>query len=302
MELRHLRYFVAVAESLHFGQAAAKLQIAQPSLSHQIRQLEAELQASLLRRTKRRVELTEAGRLFLEEARDVIARADRAAMLARRVGRSDVPRLRVGVGYCMDHSDVAVLVGRYNARFHNVQVELKTLSVPMQLTALRDDRLDVGFVRPPVADPALTSETVLRETLMVALPPKHRLSSRTRIPLTALANEAFILPPRDSVPVFHDMILKLCREAGFVPHAPHEADHMQMILGMIGARAGVGLLPSGAKKLKQHPVVYRPLHPAPSDLETAIAWRKDDSSAVVAEFVGEARRFLARSKGGGRSL
>src|SRR5829696_5021451 len=122
MDMRHLRYFVAVAESLHFGQAAAKLQIAQPSLSHQIRQLEDELQTVLLRRTKRRVELTDAGRSFLEDARDILARADRAAMIARRVGRADSPGLRVGVGFCMDQSNVAAAVGRYNARHRDVQV------------------------------------------------------------------------------------------------------------------------------------------------------------------------------------
>ena len=111
MELRHLRYFVTLAESLHFGQAAAKLQIAQPSLSHQIHQLEAELQTTLLRRTKRRVELTDAGQIFLEEAREILARSDRAAMVARRAGRGNAAKLRVGVGYCMDHVNATKIVG-----------------------------------------------------------------------------------------------------------------------------------------------------------------------------------------------
>jgi DNA-binding transcriptional LysR family regulator len=116
MELRHLRYFVAVAESLHFGRAATKLLTAQPSLSHQIRRLEAESQASLLRRTKRHVELTEAGRLLLDEARDLLARADRAAIVARRVGRGDAQRLRVGFGYCMDQSCLVAVMGQFTAR------------------------------------------------------------------------------------------------------------------------------------------------------------------------------------------
>src|SRR5436853_6273697 len=110
MELRHLRYFVAVAETLHFGQAAATLGIAQPSLSHQIRQLEAELQTSLLRRTKRRVALTDAGRVFLEEARELLGRADRAALVARRIGSREAQRLGVGGGYCMDHAPVRACV------------------------------------------------------------------------------------------------------------------------------------------------------------------------------------------------
>jgi DNA-binding transcriptional LysR family regulator len=295
MELRHLRYFVAVAESLHFGQAAARLQIAQPSLSHQIRQLETELQTTLLRRTKRRVELTEAGRLFLDEARDVLARADRAAVIARRVGRSDTPRLRVGVGYCMDQSDVASAVGIYNARHADVQLELKTMSVPAQLAALRDARLDVGFVRPPVTDPALRSEVVTRERVVVALPPGHRLAAKSRIPFPALAKEAFVLPPREVVPVFHDAVLRLCREAGFIPHAPYEADHLQMIVAMIASGAGVGLVPTTARKFKHHRVAYRPFDPSPDDLEISIVWRRHDASPSVAAFVAEARRVLARA-------
>jgi DNA-binding transcriptional LysR family regulator len=292
MELRHLRYFVAVAESLHFGQAAAKLRIAQPSLSHQIRQLEDELQAQLLRRTKRRVELTEAGRLFLHEARDILARADRAAVVARRVARTDVPRLRIGVGYCMDQSDVATAIGRYNARCPDVQVELKTMSVHVQFVSLRDNRLDVGFVRPPISDPALDSDIVVREPLVVALPPTHRLAAASRVSPAALANEPFVLPPRDVVPVFHDALLRLCREAGFVPHAPHEADHLQMIIAMIAAGAGVGIVPATARKFKQHRVVFRPLHPVPDDLEIAVAWRRDDAAPSVAAFVAHARRTL----------
>jgi DNA-binding transcriptional LysR family regulator len=298
MEMRHLRYFVAVAEALHFGQAAAKLQIAQPSLSHQIRQLEDELQTSLLRRTKRRVELTEAGRLFLDEARDILARADSAAMIARRVGRTDSKRLRVGVGYCMDQSDVATIVGRYNARHQDVRVELKTMSVPSQVAALREGQLDVAFVRPPITEPSVRSETVVREALVVALPPDHRLAARSRIGLAALAEEPFVLPPRDAVPVFHDAILRVCREAGFVPNAPHEADHLQMIVAMIAASAGVGLVPNTARKFKQHRVAYRPLRPPVADLEIAMAWRQDDSSSILAAFLTEARQALNRSRRG----
>jgi DNA-binding transcriptional LysR family regulator len=298
MEMRHLRYFVAVAESLHFGQAAAKLQIAQPSLSHQIRQLEDELQTRLLRRTKRRVELTEAGRLLLDEARDILARADRAAVIARRVGSTESNRLRIGVGFCMDQSDIASAVGRFNARHHDVPVELKTMSVPSQLLALRDTRLDVAFVRPPITEPSVRSETVVREPLVVALSPDHRLAARSRISLAALAKEPFVLPPHDVVPVFHDTILRVCREAGFVPHAPYEADHLQMIVAMVAAGAAVGLVPNTARKFKQHRVAYRPLDPSVNDLEIAMAWRQDDSSSMLAAFLAEARRTLVRSRRG----
>jgi DNA-binding transcriptional LysR family regulator len=294
MELRHLRYFVAVAESLHFGQAAAKLHIAQPSLSHQIRQLEAELHTSLLSRTKRHVELTEAGRLFLDQARDILARTDRATIIARRVGRSDAQRLRVGFGYCMNQADLAAVVGDFNAHHHEIQVEVKTLSVPLQLDWLRDGRLDVGFVRPPVSDRMLNSEVLISEALVIALPPTHRLAAKRRVSLAGLENEPFILVPRDAVPVFHDAVLKACRAAGFVPHAPHEADQLQMMIGMVAAGAGVALVPAAARKIKQYPLVYRPVHPSPDTLDTAVAWRRDDASPALAQFLGAARRVLSR--------
>jgi DNA-binding transcriptional LysR family regulator len=292
MELRHLPYFVAVAETLHFGQAAARLRIAQPSLSHQIRQLEDDLQVGLLHRTKRRVELTDAGRVFLQESRDIIARADRATVSARRMGSIDARRLRVGIGYCSDQSDIAALLGAFNAQQRGIQVETKTLSVPAQLAALVDGQLDIAFVRPPVSDHSLMSEVVLREALVVALPPKHRFASRSRLPLSALGNELFILPPRDVVPVFHDAVLKACRAAGFIPHAPHEADHLHMMLGLVAAGAGVALVPASASKIQHRLVTYRALHPAPERLETALAWRRDDKSPALAEFIATARRVL----------
>jgi len=294
VELRHLRYFIAVAESLHFGQAAATLQIAQPSLSHQIAQLETELQTSLLNRTKRRVELTDAGRILFQEAKEIVARADHAAMIARRMGSASGQRLRVGVGYCTDQSDIAAVIGDFKARHENVQIQTRTLSVPLQLAALIEGKLDVGFVRPPLDSSALLSEIVISEPLIAALPRGHRLVARKRLPLSAFARESFVLPPRDTVPVLHDAVLSALRDAGFVPHSPHEADHLHMMLGMVAAQAGVALVPAAARKFKRNAVVFRQLHPSPPNLETAIAWRRVDQSAVVAEFVRTARQTLAR--------
>jgi DNA-binding transcriptional LysR family regulator len=171
-------------------------------------------------------------------------------------------------------------------------VETKTLSIPAQLAALVDGQLDVGFVRPPVSDHALMSEVVIREALVLALPPKHRLASRSRLPLSALRNELFILPPRDVVPVFHDAVLKACRAAGFIPHAPHEADYLHMVLGLVAAGVGVALVPASASKIHHDRVRYRSLHPAPERLETALAWRRDDKSLALAEFITTARRVF----------
>lgn len=292
MELRHLRYFVAVAETLHFGQAAARLRIAQPSLSHQIRQLEDDLHVELLHRTKRHVDLTDAGRLFLHESRDIIARADRAAVVARRMGSIGAHRLRVGIGYCTDQSDIAALLSAFNAEHRGIQVETKTMPVLGQMAAIAEGQLDIGFVRPPVNDHSLMSEVVVSDALVAALPARHRFASRSGLPLSALANELFILPPRDVVPVFHDAILRACRAAGFVPHTAHEADHLHMVLDLVAAGAGVALVPAAARKIQKPHIAYRGLHPPPERLETALAWRRDDKSTAVADFIITARRVL----------
>jgi DNA-binding transcriptional LysR family regulator len=294
VELRHLRYFVALADTLHFGRAATKLRIAQPSLTHQIKQLEAELQTPLLRRTKRRVELTDAGQKFLDEARQILARTDRAALIARRTGSGEVGRLRIAVGYCMDHENVSKAVSLFSGRHQQIRVELQTMAVPQQLDGLREDRLDVAFIRPPVTEPAVTGEIVRRESFVVALPPNHRLAGRREVSLSTLANEPFILPPQSVVPVFHDLVLSACREAGFVPNAPHEADHLQLVLGMVAAGSGVALVPESIRKMKYHRVAIASPRPSLPELQVAVAWRRDDTSTIVSEFVKTAREVFGR--------
>lgn len=296
MELRHLRYFVAVSESLHFGQAAAKLQIAQPSLSHQIRQLESELQATLLRRTKRRVELTETGRQFLDQARDILARADRAALNARRANRGEVAPLRVGVAYWIDPAKILASVRSFNAQNPAIHVVLQTMCVPIQVIALRDGQLDVGFVRPPIDESSLATEMLDREPFVVALPAKHRLAARQRIPLSSLANESFVFIRRDAVPIFYDLVLRACRDAAFVPHAPHEADHPQMVLGLVAAGMGVSLVPASVRNTKPRGVVLRSLRPSPRILESGLAWSRDNTLPVLNGFLKVARRALTESR------
>ena len=141
--------------------------------------------------------LTEAGRLFLQEARDIIVRADHAAVMARRMGSATARQLRVGIGYCTDQLNTAALLSTFHDHHQDIHVETRTMSVPAQIAALLDGQLDVGFVRPPVDDAALNSEIVISEPFVVALPPTNHFASRPRLQLSALANEPFVLPPRD---------------------------------------------------------------------------------------------------------
>jgi DNA-binding transcriptional LysR family regulator len=290
MELRHLRYFVAVAESLHFGEAAAKLRIAQPSLSQQISALENDLQTGLLRRTRRRVELTDAGRVFLEEARDILARADRAAIMARRAGRTGAGHLRVGVGYCMDHMALVKAVGVFSAANPNVRVELRTMSVQLQVAALRDQRLDVAFVRRTEGEPWLLTERLVTEPLALALPRKHRLASRKSVQLSSVADEPFVLTSRELVPVYHDIVLNACRDAGFLPNASQEADQLHVLMQFVGSGCGVALVPAFSRRTRPSRVAVVALRPAVPVLDTVVAWRRETEAAAVTDFIAVARR------------
>lgn len=296
MELRHLRYFVAVAELLHFGRAAETLRIAQPSLSHQIRQLETELQTILLQRTKRRVWLTAPGLAFLEEARATLAHADRAAVVARRVSRGEVGPLRVAFAYWIDPTKILAAVRSFNAQNPAIPVDLQAMDVPHQIVALRDERLDVGFVRPPIGESSLHSEMLVREPFVVALPAGHRLAARGRISLSSLTDESFVLSRRETVPIFYDLVLGVCRDAGFVPRAPHEADHPQMVLGLVAAGMGISLVPASVRNAKPRGVVLRSLRPAPPILQAGVAWRRENTSPMLNEFLNVARRVLSQPR------
>jgi DNA-binding transcriptional LysR family regulator len=286
VELRQLRYFVALGEALHFGRAAARLRIAQPSLSQQIRQLEAELQTTLLQRTKRRVQLTEAGRLFLAEALDILAHADRAAVIARRAATGENTRLRVGFAYWMDVTPLILAAKWLNQRQPGIRLDIRMMSVPLLVTGLKEERFDAALVRPPLAEPSLRYEELIKEPFVVALPHNHHLSGRKRISVGALAEEPFILFPRDVVPHFHDQAVKLCRDAGFVPNVRDEVDSADLVLRLVAAGVGISLVPaSTGRGVNQSGVVFRPLRPSPPLLCTAIAWRRDNTSPALDAFV-----------------
>jgi DNA-binding transcriptional LysR family regulator len=225
----------------------------------------------------------------LGEARDVLARADHAAMIARRAAKGETGRLRVGVAYCADQIGVSKAVNAFNAVHEGIHVELQTMSVPDQFNALRNHHIDLGFVRTPVTESPLASEILVTEPLVVALPPHHRFANVQSISLSSLAKEIFVLTPRERVPVIHDVILKACREAGFIPDAPHEADHLQLILAMVAEGMGIALVPSSVQKEKHQRITLVTLRPPAPTLEEAIAWRRDDTSPVLKEFVRHAR-------------
>jgi DNA-binding transcriptional LysR family regulator len=196
MELRHLRYFVTVAEELHFGRAAQRLQIAQPPLSQQIRQLEEELGVQLFHRTKRSVQLTEAGQLFLEEACQILTRAEQAIQIVQRADRGETGRLTLSFVGSATYSVLPVVLKVFRRRFPEVLLSLHEMTTTQQVQALHEDRIHLGFVRPPIYEQELMIESILKEPFVAVLPEFHRLANETQISLLTLANDPFILFPR----------------------------------------------------------------------------------------------------------
>jgi DNA-binding transcriptional LysR family regulator len=298
VELRQLRYFVAVAEELHFRRAAERLHISQPPLSQQIRALEEELGFALLTRTRRRVQLTAAGQAFLRDARALLSELEGAVATARRIDAGETGRLRISFVGSALFSIIPGTVERFRASRPGVEIELRERATVDQLRAVRAGAADVGLVRPPIDDDAgLCVQTVLRERTVAALPAGHPLAALSRVPLRRLAAEPLVLFPRDQAPGFHDLLISALAGAGAgtrgmagtgsAPRVIQYAPEMLTIIGLVAAGTGVSLVPESVNRLALDGVTYRAVSGAPRSELVAITRAGDDSS-LVAAFVAEA--------------
>ncbi|MRG96252.1 LysR family transcriptional regulator [Polyangium spumosum] len=287
MELRHLRYFVAIAEERHFGRAARRLRMTQPPLSRQIQELEAELGFSLFDRARRRVELTPAGVVLLARVRNLLEGLDFAVHEARRASVGEIGRVAVGYISSLAYSGITDLLRAFHERFPKVEIALREMSPQAQLDALKEGLIDVGLVRGSVDDASLASACVKRDPLVVALPAGHALTAHKRLPLELLAREPFVLFPRQRGPAFFDQIMSLCRDAGFTPRIVQEAPHLD-ILSLVAAGFGVAILPRSIRRAGRRGFVIRPIVGSPR-ADLFIAWRADDTSPALREFVGFVR-------------
>jgi DNA-binding transcriptional LysR family regulator len=286
MELRHLKYFIAVAEELHFGRAAKRLVMSQPPLSQQIRQLEEEIGVILLKRTKRQVVLTAAGALFLDEARKSIAQAEHAIRVAQRAARGEIGQLSVGFVSSAVYGKVPSIFSLMRSRFPGVSLLLQDLTSEEQVEALKVNRIDVGLVRPPVLDAeSLVMRIIWREDLMVALPEANPLSRKEEIAIEELTEESFIQIPRHVAPGFYDQCIQICARAGFSPKIVQEARTTPTIVSLIAGGMGVSILPASLRSLQRSGVVYRSLKkPAPTT-DMAVIWRPADESPTLRSFL-----------------
>ncbi|WP_028100592.1 LysR family transcriptional regulator [Pseudoduganella violaceinigra] len=288
MELRHLRYFVAVAEELSFTRAAERLHIGQPPLSQQIQALEAEVGARLFDRSKRWVRMTEAGKLFLEDARSILAQSEQAAERARRAQRGEAGELRVGFTFSTPFTPLfARTIRRYRQLYPQVALTLHEMPTLHQLDAIEARKLDLGFVRPPeVAQPGtITLTTLQRDPLLLVLASDSPLARKRKIKVADLASLPWVMYPKESGVGISHAILGMCRAAGFVPQVAMEAREATTIIGLVAAGIGVSVLPSPFHSIQLEGVVYRPLDDAGAVASMQLAQRRDDSGPLVEAFV-----------------
>ncbi len=291
MELRHLRYFTAVAEELNFRRAAEQLHIAQPPLSKQICDLEEELGVQLFLRTKRRVELTEAGRVFLAEARRTLEQAEQAKRAAQRADRGEIGRLVLGFVMSATCTVLPDVLRVFRTRHPAVELVIEESSTDQGIADLHNKRIHVALLRQPVSDEALSIEPVLQEPLILALPEGHPLAGQLQVSVRKLAGEPFIVFPRDLGSGFYDQILSFCHRAGFSPKVAQEAGQMQTILSLVAAGMGVALIPASVQVLHSAGVVYKALRERTPKTGIAVAWRPDDKSPALSEFLDVVREI-----------
>jgi DNA-binding transcriptional LysR family regulator len=285
MELRQLRYFVSVAEELHFGHAARRLRIAQPALSRQIQALERELEVMLLFRNRRRVQVTPAGQVFLERCRLLLARAEDAIVAAQRVSEGASGSLKLGFVGSATYDAIPSILRSFHQIAPQVELTLSEMTVHGQLEALAEKRIDLGFLRLPPRTEGLVFRTVSREALLIALPSSHPLAQLPLLRLSSLAGQPFVLYPDHPRPSWTEFIIGLCQQAGFRPTIAQRTVEIQTMLSLVAAGMGVSIVPACVSNIPRKDVVYRRLTGVRARTELLAAYRAEDTSPVLRSFL-----------------
>jgi len=290
-DLWQLRYFIAVAEQLHFGRAAATLHISQPPLSRAIRALEERLGMALFVRNRRKVELTPAGARLLEEARRTLGQLERTVLELRGMASGERGRLRIGFVSLADYGVLPSLLKSYKAMRPGVQLALREMLSPEQSLALAAGELDFGLLLPPVSEAqGLEHLVVQRERFVAALPARHRLATaRGPLAMSELAGESFVMVPREIAPGLYDIVSGLAARAGFSLNVAQEAIQMQTVVSLVSSGLGAAVVPGSVANLGRRGVVYRRLSDRHPMLELWLAWRRGATGAAAEEFIAQAR-------------
>lgn len=293
LPLPQLHAFVVLAEELHFGHAAARLGVAQPPLSQQIRRLEEKVGHPLFRRDPGGVALTPAGHELLPAARRALTGLADALAAARAVGGGEAGRLRIGFSASLALTLLPGLLSTFRQHHPAVRLDLREMTSAPQLAALHERTIDVGLLREPPADePELRFRTVLREPFVAVLPADHPLAAQRAVRVDRLAREPFVLLPREDGPRLYDRIVGLCTDAGFTPRIGQHAVEWQTVCALVGAGLGVSLAPASIRRIRLRGVAFRRVTPGDARTLVAVAWRRDDPGPLV-------RHLLAAVDGAG---
>ncbi|WP_111859584.1 DNA-binding transcriptional regulator HcaR [Acinetobacter sp. CFCC 10889] len=285
MELRHLRYFITVAEELNFSKAALKLYTAQPSLSQQIKDLEEDVGVKLLNRTKRKVELTEEGAVFLEQARLTLAQADKAVAMARQVSKAKQQLLRIGFVPVAEMKVFPYVLPNLRVQNQDLKIELLSLNNLEQMRAIQKGELDITFTRHNFHNDEIESKFVLREPLIFILPADHPLAKYERIPVKALNGIDFIIPAEEQSGTLHNAILDFAKTQGIEFNIVQTADNILFNINSIGMGLGCTILPGYIAPLTMNNSVIRPLDVELPYLDLYVSYRKNSNSFAVQKFI-----------------
>lgn len=285
MELRHLRYFITVAEELNFSKAALKLYTALPSLSQQIKDLEEDVGVKLLNRTKRKVELTEEGAVFLEQARLTLAQADKAVAMARQVSQAKQQLLRIGFVPVAEMKVFPYVLPNLRVQNPDLKIELLSLNNAEQMRSLKKGELDISFTRNNFHSEEIESKFVLREPLIFILPKDHPLAKYERIPVKALDGIDFIIPAAEQSLTLHDIILDFAKTQNIELNIVQKADNILFNINSIGMGLGCTILPGYIAPLTMNNTVIRPLDVELPYLDLYVSYRKNTSSVAVEKFI-----------------
>jgi len=293
MEFRHLRYFLALAEELHFGRAAQRLSISQPPLSLNIQQLEASVGVTLFQRNSRGVQLTAAGQAFVPAARALLTQAQAAAREAREVAQGQAGELHIGFTGTMLYCGLPQVLQAFQAQHPRLKLVLRELGSSEQIAELVRDRLDVGFVHTPRVPAGFEPLRVASQPLLLCLPQSHRLARARTVSLGDLAGQALVVVSRAVSPEYHERIVAVCEQAGWTPPAVHELRHWLSVVALVGQGLGVALVPQALAASALAGVVFVPLREEGVRYDTHCLWRKGRNQAALQDFVDAVRTALA---------
>ena len=287
MELRHLRYFAAVAQHLSYSEASRRLHVAQPAISQTILDLEEEIGAKLFLRSNRNVQLTAAGTVLLEEVQAILKRAEEAKRATQRAARGEVGILRIGFIAPATAPILPPLVQAYRTRYPDVELRLEHMNPDAQLAAFDDGKLDLGFSRPllPEQRPYFEEEMIYSDYLVAVLPPNHPLTKERKIQPQKLAGETFVLFHRAGAPGLFDEAVSMCRQVGFSPMVRHEPDLMTTVFLLVESGLGVSLVPACARGWEQQKTIRRPLTVRSNPLCLCAIWPRGSQSPTVEAFL-----------------